>query len=115
MKAALAAGAALLVGAPSEPIKTGPGTAYFTGLPPVRFVKEDITPVIFATPENVTKLCGGDTLPEGFRVLACARKDKRNVKWLILPHPAIAAGEPYADLVTHELGHRAGWSGMHEL
>jgi phosphoribosylformylglycinamidine (FGAM) synthase-like amidotransferase family enzyme len=102
---------ALLVAAPSEPVATGPGTAHFDGMPPERFWQEDVAIVVFVN--DVTELCGDS--PPGLTMIACTRKIEGQVV-VVMPHPVghALAGEYYARILTHELGHHAGWTGMHE-
>lgn len=112
MKALLALCLAPLLAAPTVPIQTGPGTPYFAGMPPERFIREVAVMALFVAPSRIEDLCGPP--PEGMVVMACVRR-LEGVEVVIMPHPIVAHGEVYADLLTHELAHVAGWSREHEL
>jgi hypothetical protein len=100
-----------MIAAPSEPVETGPGTPHYAGLPPERFWQEDVAIVVFVN--DVTEYCG--TAPPGLVMLACMKKQDGQ-EFIVMPHPVSAglAGDPYARVMAHELGHHAGWSGKHE-
>lgn len=82
-------------------------------LPPARFTGDNITLVIFAT--DVSQFCG--EAPAGLVILGCQRMTNDGAPVLILPNPnrTILTPAGYQRLVAHELGHRNGWSGDHEL
>lgn len=111
MKAPLAILALTLLGAAPGPVATGPGTEHFDGMPPARFWREDVAIVVFVN--DVTELCGDS--PPGLTMIACTRKFEGQVA-VVMPHPVGRAleGEYYARILAHELGHHAGWTGMHE-
>lgn len=112
MKTILALIAAALLSAPAAPpIETGQGTQYFDGMPPARYQGEGATIALFV--HDVTEYCG--TAPAGLTMIACVRRTTEGVPVAImpLPSPYAYAGETYARIVTHELGHVLGWPGDH--
>ncbi|MGX7895451.1 hypothetical protein [Tsuneonella sp. HG222] len=103
--------AALLCCAPSAPVETGPGTPHFAGMPPERFMREDVAVVLFV--KDVGKFCG--TAPEGLTLIACVR-EVSDRKIIFMPHPALyGENDFYARIMAHELAHVAGWTANHEL
>ena len=117
-KEAAAVAMMALLGAPSpaEVIKTGPGTRYYDGAPPARFIKQGIVPVMFVNPALINEACGIGNLP-GLTLLACTRRTKEGVAVVIMPHPAaFMDSNGYALVLAHEIAHaNGGWSGSHEL
>lgn len=114
MKPLLALAAAALLSAPAAPpLETGSGTAYFDGMPPARYQGEAAAIVLFV--QDVTQYCG--TAPLGLSIIACARRTDKGVPVIIMPLPGAYAnaGEVYARIITHEVGHVLGWGGEHEL
>lgn len=97
----------------AEPLKTGLGTRYYDGPPPVRFIKEGFVPVLFVAPGRINEACGLEN-PDGLTLVACARMTKGGVKVVIMPHPCAAMIESYALVLCHETAHAiGGWSGEH--
>lgn len=108
-----------LLGAPTPadaPVQTGPGTRYFAGDPPARFVKEGLALVMFVAPSRMNEVCG---MPNTNRMLlvACVRRLKKGgVPVIFMPHPVVFPGDTYAQILNHELAHAiGGWDGTHPL
>jgi hypothetical protein len=97
-----------------KPVVTGPGTRYFSGRPPARFIKPMAVPAIFAHPEQLYAMCGLERIP-GMKLRGCVRSDKNGVKWVIMPHPGADPDPSNWFVLLHELGHAAGWGANHEL
>ena len=102
--------AALLCAAPTTPQETGPGTPFFAGMPPVKYQANNAQVVVFTS--DLRQFCGA---PEpGMVILGCARK-MGNTPVLFLPNPCLLGDrEFYARIACHELGHRNGWTALHE-
>ena len=98
------------------PVATGPGTRFYDGPPPARFIREGIVPVLFVDPARLAEACGAK-VPPGLALVACTRMTKSGVKVVIMPHPAVAMKTDYYALVlAHELAHAlANWPGDHPL
>lgn len=113
-KALILSAAAAIVAAPSVPI--GPGTRFYDGDPPARYVKEGMALIVFVAPSRMNAVCGADN-PQGLVLLACVRRLKDgNVPVVFMPHPAAFPGNPYARILGHELAHSIGnWPGDHPL
>lgn len=107
-----------LLGAPTPAdVKpaTGPGTRYYDGPPPIRFIKEQFVPVLFIHPSRMNEACGMPNM-QGMVLVACARPTRDGIKVVIMPHPALSMHDnPYALVLAHELAHTAGWDGAHPL
>ena len=113
-KVATLAVVSIFLSGPVAPVQTGPGTRYFDGPPPIRFVREGLVPVLFVAPARLAEACAVK-IPPGIVLMACARTTKDGLRVVIMPHPAAFMGsDPYAQIMAHELGHVAGWSGNHE-
>lgn len=101
--------------APTVPeIKTGPGTRYFAGLPPARYVKGGFVTVLFVHPDQLYEACGAPRVA-GMELKGCARMMKSGQKAVIVPHPCVALDGQYTVVLCHELGHHQGWPGDHPL
>lgn len=96
------------------PAVTGPGTRYFDGLPPARFVKGGFVTVLFVHPAQLYEACGAPQV-QGLTLKGCARMMKSGVKAVIVPHPCVTLDGEYTVILCHELGHWAGWPGDHPL
>ena len=102
-----------LLGAPSpaEVIKTGPGTRYYAGPAPARYMKEGIVPLLLVNPANIYAACGVEPTP-GMTLYGCTRRTVNGQAVIIMP----LNGEPYNWYVLmHEWGHSQGWPGEHPL
>ena len=107
MKALLAL-AALVAATPA----TGPGTPYYSGMPPVRYQGEGIAIVAFV--DDVSPYCG--TAPAGLVVLACTQSMKDGTPVIIMPNACLFGDvDAYARILCHERGHAAGWPSNHPL
>ena len=96
-------------------IKTGPGTRYYSGLPPVRFVKGGLVPVLFVHPDQLYEACGAPKV-EGLELKGCARMMKTGQKAIIIPHPCLSLDGQYTVILCHETAHAiASWPGDHPL
>lgn len=110
----VAAFAAVGLAAPATAlIPTGPNTPYYAGPPPSEFIREGAALVLFVHPGRIDGLCGG--APAGMVVYACVRRVEGDIPVVIMPHPVVARGEVYADILTHELAHREGWAYDHPM
>lgn len=98
-----------------EPVVTGPGTRYYSGLPPVRFVKGGLVRVLLVHPDQLYEACASPRVP-GLSLMGCARMSKAGDKIIVIAHPCLSASEGYAAIFCHESAHAiGGWSGLHEL
>lgn len=112
---ALALLAAALLAAPSAPVETGPGTRYYAGLPPVRYVKGGFVAVLFVHPAQLYEACGTKPIP-GMVLHGCSRVMKTGQKAIIVSHPCLALDGPYSAILCHESAHAlGGWPGTHPL
>ncbi|WPZ05474.1 hypothetical protein [Pelagerythrobacter marinus] len=103
--AAIAAGLSVASAAPVE-------RPYFAGMPPERFQGEGVAIVMFADDVNDHCPLG---VPAGYTLLGCAFQVE-GTPVLVLPNPCpMGDVELFARIACHELGHRNGWSGGHEL
>lgn len=110
--------AALLTAAPTlpqdAPVDTSQSynTPYSSAMPPIRYRGESAAITLFVY--DVSGYCG--EAPEGFTTLGCRRRLKTGEPVIILPHPcpAAEAGEFYALIACHEVGHVNGWGANHE-
>jgi hypothetical protein len=97
----LAAAIALILATPME-INNGP--------PPLRYRGDGQASVSFM--HDVSRLCTliNPKLPPGYAYEACMDGNHLN-----LPNPCAPrfAGETYAHIACHELGHINGWSRLH--
>ena len=85
-----------------------------SGMPPERFRGNSAAIVIFTDRAGITALCG--PAPPGYVIMGCRREATNGAPVLVMPNPCILGeSEFYAKLTCHELGHRNGWSGEHEL
>ena len=92
---------------------TGPGTRYYDGNPPPRFVKEGMAVIILVSPEKIAALCG-TVPPPGLNLVACVRRTKEGAPVIIGPHPALFPNEQFARIILHEGAHAWGqWPGDH--
>ena len=113
MKTLLALLAAPLLAAPSVPTHN-PVTEHgpiFAGRPPERFMREQGGIILFVG--DVTQMCG--PAPAGYTKYGCAFENDNGIPVMVVPHPCLVVGDFYADLLCHEQGHWAGWSGNHEI
>ena len=95
----------------AEPIKTGPGTRYFAGPAPARYLKEGIVPLLLVDPARLNEMCGTVPVP-GLTLYGCTRRTENGQPVIIMPLTA----EPYNWFVLlHEWGHSQGWPGDHPL
>lgn len=100
-------------------VQTGPGTRFYSGIPPMRFQGEAVAVIVFLNREHLLEACNdGRPVPAGLQLMACARQMKKGPKVIFMPLPGPYAymGEEYARLIVHEVGHSAfGWPGDHPL
>jgi hypothetical protein len=94
-----------LLSALAKALKPGP----FVKPPPKRYQGDAMVAVVFHNPQDLARICaGGSTVGEGSgTVVACTIGGV-----LHLPNPN-AWGDPYAQVVAHELAHANGWPGTH--
>ena len=114
-KVATLAVVSIFLSGPVAPVQTGPGTRYFDGPPPIRFVRETAVPVFFIHPDRMMDACGLDKAPPGVRLIACVRRTNTGQAIMMLPHPCLSADEQYALIVCHETAHVNLWPGDHPL
>lgn len=104
MKLLLILGAALAA-------SLGTSSMIDSGYPPDRYQGDGSAPhTTFLTPQaGINLLCG--TAPKGFRTIACVTGGGQ----LVLPNPCQTAyaGQSYATVACHELGHLNGWPANH--
>lgn len=108
MKALLAASALLL---------TGPGTPYFSGLPPARFRSGETTVTLrIVAPERIHAACGARKRT-GLTLRGCARRNWFGGATIVLPDPCPdGTRDRTARILCHELAHaRGGWACHHPL
>lgn len=82
------------------------------GYPPARYQHDGTASLtMFVGQKTVNTVCG--EAPRGWRTMACAFPDTD--RKMVLPNPCSAefAGESFARLACHELGHLNGWPGNH--
>lgn len=85
---------------------------YFAGMPPERYQGEGAAVVMFA--DNVEAYCPA-SIPDGYVLLGCAF-EYEGAPVLVLPNPCpLGDAEMFARIACHELGHRNGWTGRHEI
>lgn len=108
MKAALALLPLLLLGANDTPERG----RIFDGLPPTRFMGENVAVTIYAN--DVTQYCPTQPMP-GYRLLGCHFTTTDGVPIIVLPNPCFVPDEVYALIACHELGHRNSWGANHEF
>lgn len=97
---------------PSHSAADGP-TPYSDARPPARFQGSITMRMQFVAPSEVTTRCvaiGDDPPPCGYTWLACTMIERRES---IFPNPCASPGDPYADLLCHELAHANGWPATH--
>ena len=117
MKALAALAAAFALAAPSPPdwlTPTGPGTRYYDGPPPARFVGETGALVLFVAPARVAELCAMP-VPPGKVLVACMRRLEGGMAVIVAPHPAGFPNERFSLILNHELAHVNSWPGDHPL
>lgn len=90
-------------------------TAISSGLvndatPPERFRSDASSRVTYLPPEAVDRACAPEPRPCGVVYYGCATHGR-----VTLPNPCAAqfAGERFAELACHELGHVNGWPATH--
>lgn len=106
--------AALLAAAPSSPpIVTGPNTPYFAGMPPAKYDGTGVAIVVFT--DDVSQYCGPAVA--GLTIIACVRHTKDRTPFIFMPNPRYAAeaGDPYAQVLHHEVAHVRGWAYDHPM
>jgi len=93
---------------PDHPV--APNSTYYSdGAPPARFRADNQVEVVFRSPTEVARICGGGTPPTcGMQILACQQGGK-----IYMPNPCGSAEEFYGRLLCHELGHLNGWPSTH--
>ena len=98
--------------APTVPeIKTGPGTRYFAGPPPARFIREGLYALMLVDPAKLYEACGAERVPK-MELKGCMRRTRDGFPVIIMPLNA----DPFNWFVLiHEAGHAAGWPGDHPL
>lgn len=111
LKAALAALAAVMTAAPSEPVKTGPGTPYYAGPPPARYIKEGVYVLLLVNPARLHEACGTDPKP-GMVLYGCTRRTNDGQPVIIMP---LNADPVNWFVLIHEGAHAQGWPGDHPL
>lgn len=109
-KTFLAMAALATVGA-AEPIVTGPGTQYYDGPPPARFLKEGIIPLLLVAPSRLNEACG-KIPPPGLTLMGCTRWTVKGQPVIIMPLNASAINWY---VLLHEWGHSQGWPSDHPL
>ena len=79
-------------------------------MPPERFRGNASASVIFRSPGEVDRRCAPKVRMCGARYLACSRG-----RYMVLPNPCDPsfAGEAFARLACHELGHVNFWPATH--
>ena len=82
------------------------------GPPPIQYQGDNIAPVIFVDPSQIDFLCGSS--PPPYKTLACVTWQKvegKAVPVMAVPNPCGPqwAGEGFAYIMCHELGHVNGW------
>ena len=101
----------LAVALAAAPVPFGPGTVNWDGPPPTRFQSDAAVVVSFES--DVDPDCGA--APKGLVTVACEYQAAKGVNVLVLPNPNQFPGDPYAQIVAHELAHRLGWAANHPL
>lgn len=88
------------------------GSVYDDGMPPVAYQDDAIVPILAyaGNPADRELLCDAD-VPDNMVLLGCVLPNGATV----LPNPCSAeyAGESFAIIACHELGHSNGWPGTH--
>lgn len=88
------------------------GSIYDDGMPPVKYQGDVIIPVLAyaGNPADREVLCDAN-VPSGMVLLGCVLPNGATV----LPNPCAPefAGEKFAIIACHELGHSNGWPGTH--
>jgi hypothetical protein len=92
-------------------VALGGCAATYVPRPPPAYQGEARTMASFVDGARVDPLCraAGGVRAEHQRIAGCATPEG-----LVLPHPCQwAAGDEYADLLCHEVGHLLGWPANH--
>lgn len=99
----------------ATPLVTGPGTAYYDGLPPERFRGPAVVRMHVVPEADLYIACGSKRI-EGLKLLGCARADFLGRPYIVIPDPCpLGEVEQTARIICHELAHAArGWTALHE-
>lgn len=99
----------------ATPLVTGPGTAYYAGMPPERFRGPALVRMQVVPEAELYTACNSKPVSE-LRLLGCARKDWLGRPYIVVPDPCPRGEvEQTARVLCHELAHAArGWTASHE-
>lgn len=107
--------AALLCAAPSTPQATTLQPKWSSAIPPVKYQRTGLVPVVFVPPEMIRDACSAvGEPPTGSVIVACTRwveVDGQLVRIVVMPTAcAVAEVDPYAAVMCHEQSHYlANW------
>lgn len=108
MKSLAALAAAVLLAAPSEPPR------WSNAIPPERFQRTGLVPVLFIPQPGIAGACGGaGEPPEGLVIVACTVTLESGARLVVMPDPCpFAEADYYARIMCHEAsGHYlSNWS-----
>lgn len=90
----------------------GNGTLYFDGWPPPRYTRNATAFVHFAGEQAITAKCDADDpSPADMTTEGCSFGPPNEI---YIPNPCtFPAGDRYARLLCHEIGHLNGWPDNH--